>query len=66
MRQTPITIEQANDKLKVAIERQNTEEISKWTWIIKSLEEYRIGIKNKIREMKEADLRRKLKESYRL
>lgn len=63
---TPMTNEYANEMLRKALERQDEQEIEKWAFIIKSNNDWRVGVKNKIREMKNLELISLYKRSLRI
>lgn len=66
MENTPMTLEEANERLGVVLKSGNKEEIEKWDFIIRSENEWRIKNKHKERAVEEAYLGRLLRRSYRL
>lgn len=66
MKNEVITTEYALEKLNDALKEGDLDDVKKWDFIIRSNNEYRIKVKEKIRQAKDDYLRLKLRQMYRL
>ncbi len=63
-RNTPMTTEDALQRLKQALENEDSEEVAKWDSIIRAENDWRSKCREKDREMKNNLLRIALKKMY--
>jgi hypothetical protein len=61
----PITLEEANEKLRTALSRGDQEEVAKWDFVIRGENDYRVVLKHRNREMRNQSLEAARKESLR-